>query len=218
MFWTEFIYFWELLEAFGKMAGDFEFEFKHYNWNYDTAYLYFQVATRNLTLVCSYVCLAKSRMRSKAVVVGRRYNFIPHLPKKGGITNLSTKTNCGRFDKVLFSWYIVCIYTLQNCFGEYVGGSFLTYKIFDAQNFNARIWLLRHMGWLLTQNAMLPVAMYFCLIERLIIWPNFDFTVIWNETTEKTLIHNSVSMLWYGFTFWWDLRTVQKSLKKGKNS
>ena len=108
MFWTEFIYFWELLEAFGKMAGDFEFEFKHYNWNYDTAYLYFQVATRNLTLVCSYVCLAKSRMRSKAVVVGRRYNFIPHLPKKGGITNLSTKTNCGRFDKVLFSWYIVC--------------------------------------------------------------------------------------------------------------
>ena len=102
---------------------------------------YFQAATRNLTLVCSYVCLAKSRMRSKVVVLGRRYNFIPHLPKKGGITNLSTKTHCGRFDKVLFSWYIVCTYTLQNCFGKYVGGCFLTHKIFDAQNFNARILL-----------------------------------------------------------------------------
>ena len=29
-------------------------------------------------------------------------------------------------------------------------------------------------------------------------------------------MHNSVSLLWDGFTFWWDLRTVQKSLKSVK--
>ena len=34
-------------------------------------------------------------------------------------------------------------------------------------------------------SAMLTVALYFC---QQAIWPNFDFTVLWNKTTEKTLI------------------------------